>query len=364
MIWIAALIFVAMAGVFGVVYLTGAISRFEWVRKLSGEKKWLRRLISFGLIALGFGIVTLAISLVDAIVVFLHVLFFFLVYGLLFRIIKSATGKTPKIYWQGWLALLTSVVYLAVGYYQCVNVWQTDYRLSSDKLTAPLRIAMFADSHVSTTFDGDGFAAYLDEIMAQEPDILLIPGDFVDDWSKREDMLRACGALGSAKPRYGVWFVYGNHDEGFFSNRDFSAQELAQALEANGVHILEDEIAYVGELCIVGRRDAMLGDRMELSELLRDADESKYIIVLDHEPTDYEAEAATAADLVVSGHTHGGQLIPLTWIGERFGGNDRSYGHETRNGTDFIVTSGISDWAMHFKTGTRSEYVIIDIDSN
>ena len=119
--------------------------------------------------------------------------------------------------------------------------------------------------------------------------------------------------------------------------------------------------AYVGELCIVGRRDAMLGDRMELSELLRDADESKYIIVLDHEPTDYEAEAATAADLVVSGHTHGGQLIPLTWIGERFGGNDRSYGHETRNGTDFIVTSGISDWAMHFKTGTRSEYVIIDV---
>ena len=84
MIWIAALIFVAVAGVFGVIYLTGAIGRFEWVRKLSGENKWLRRLISFGLIALGFGAVTLALSLVDAIVVFLHVLFFFLVYGALF----------------------------------------------------------------------------------------------------------------------------------------------------------------------------------------------------------------------------------------------------------------------------------------
>ena len=237
MIWIAALIFVAVAGVFGVIYLTGAISRFGWVQKLSGEKKWLRRLISLGLIALGFGIVTLAISLVDAIVVFLHVLFFFLVYGLVFRLFKRAKDKTSKIYWQGWLALLTSVVYLAVGYYQCVNVWQTDYRLSSDKLTAPLRIAMLADSHLSTTFDGDGLAAYLDELMAQEPDILLIPGDFVDDWSKREDMLRACEALGSAQPRYGVWFVYGNHDEGFFSSRDFSAQELAQALEANGTSI-------------------------------------------------------------------------------------------------------------------------------
>ena len=69
MIWIAALIFVAVAGVFGVIYLTGAIGRFGWIRKVSDEKKWLRRLISFGLIALGFGAVTLAISVVDAFVV-------------------------------------------------------------------------------------------------------------------------------------------------------------------------------------------------------------------------------------------------------------------------------------------------------
>ena len=73
-------------------------------------------------------------------------------------------------------------------------------------------------------------------------------------------------------------------------------------------------------------------------------------------------EAASAADLVVSGHTHGGQLFPATYVGEWFGINDRTYGHENRNGTDFIVTSGISDWEIQFKTGTKSEYVMIDVN--
>ena len=133
-------------------------------------------------------------------------------------------------------------------------------------------------------------------------------------------------------------------------------------MKENRVHILEDEVAVVGGLCIVGRRDASFGPRAELATLLENVDPEKYIIVLDHEPTDYENEAATAADLVVSGHTHGGQLIPLGTVGELFAGNDRTYGVEKRNGTDFIVTSGISDWALHFKTGTRSEYVIITLN--
>ena len=43
------------------------------------------------------------------------------------------------------------------------------------------------------------------------------------------------------------------------------------------------------------------------------------------------------------------------------GGNDSVYGLERRGGTDFIVTSGISDWAIKFKTGCRPEFVIVDI---
>ena len=345
----------------GTVYLTIAVGRFGIVKKIAGDKKPYRALVSFAMIAAVFSVIALAMSFVNAVVVFLHAVLFFLLFGLIVRIVKRAAGREPKACLQGWLALSVMAVYLVIGNYLCVNVWQKDYALTTDKEFGTLRIALIADSHIGSTFDGEGFAEHLRTIEAQAPDILLIAGDFVDDWSNRADMLRACEALGQAKIKYGVYYTYGNHDAGFFNERDFSADELRQALEDNGVHILEDSYSLVDDrFYVAGRRDSSFGERMDMDELLDGAEKDKYVIVIDHQPSDYENEAGRA-DLVVSGHTHGGQIIPITYVGELFGIVDNTYGYENRNGTDFIVTSGISDWDIQFKTGTRSEYVIIDI---
>ena len=83
--------------------------------------------------------------------------------------------------------------------------------------------------------------------------------------------------------------------------------------------------------------------------------------MLDHQPNDYDAEAQSGADLVLSGHTHGGHMWPAGLIGLAMGSNDRVYGTETRGETTFVVTSGISGWAIPFKTGTHSEIVVIDV---
>lgn len=360
-IYLVGLVLVIAAGIFGFVYLSAAIGKFGWIRKLSGQSKRRSRVISLALLLGFFVLFSLLLSLLDAVIILLHVLFFFLVFGLLCRIIRKKTEKQPGIFWQGWLALLAAGIYLCSGYYQCVHVWKTEYSLTTEKAVGELRIALLADAHIGVTFDGGGFAGYLEEIMRQEPDLILIPGDFVDDDTGRDDMLTACEALGRANPKYGVWYSHGNHDRGYFRGRDFTAEELTRALEDHGVRILEDEIAFVGNLCIAGRKDASMGSRRTLSALLEDVSPDSYVIVLDHEPNDYEQEAATAADLVVSGHTHGGQLIPLGLIGRWFGGIDRTYGYEERNGTKFLVTSGISNWAVHFKTGARSEYVMITV---
>ena len=113
---------------------------------------------------------------------------------------------------------------------------------------------------------------------------------------------------------------------------------------------------------IVGRDDKINENRLSAEDIVKDLDDDKYIIVMDHQPADYDNEAKTKADLVVSGHTHGGQFFPVTHFSFLITINDRFYGHEKREGTDFIVTSGISDWNLMFKTGTQSEYVVIDID--
>ena len=91
-------------------------------------------------------------------------------------------------------------------------------------------------------------------------------------------------------------------------------------------------------------------------------DVSKYMIVLDHQPNDYANEADSPVDLVLSGHTHGGHIYPAGAFGLLIGANDRVYGTELRKGTRFVVTSGISGWAIPFKTGCFSEYLVIDIN--
>lgn len=362
--WMMILIGVMTAVITGSLYLTVVIARSGFMKKIS-SRRLVRVLLAFLLIAAVFMALSRLISVVNTIIVFLHMIAFTVLYGLLFKILGMISGrKKDTASLQGLLALVTTLIYLSVGYYLCINVWQTDYNLTTNKQVGSLKAALFADSHIGSTFDGDGFAKHLSTIEAQSPDILFITGDFVDDWSNKKDLQKACQALGKTDFKYGVWLVYGNHDGGFFNSRDFDAKELKRLLTESGVHVLEDECVLVDDrFYVAGRQDASYGDRKDMDQLLSDTDKDKYTIVLDHQPNDYDNEAGHA-DLVLSGHTHGGQIIPIQLTSVLTGLVDRAYGHENRKGTDFIVTSGISDWELIFKTGTKSEYVILNIRQN
>ncbi len=362
--WLIIAGLVLSAAIAGTVYMVVSISKFGAFEAAAGGKKWLKMLLSFLVLAAAFAAVSYFMSVINAVIILLNETLFFLAFGLIMRLVRHFSGKEFTVNWQGWLALIASAVYLAVGYYLLHHVWQKDYTVHTDK-NISLKIAMIADSHLGTTFDGDGFAEHLQTIAAQQPDILLIAGDFVDDSTDKADLERACAALGKLQLPYGVWYAYGNHDKGYYNSRDFSASALEYALISNGVHVLKDDCVLVDDrFYIAGRLDSSMKDRVDMNTLLSGADSSKYIIVLDHQPNDYDNEAASAADLVLSGHTHGGQLFPVTYVGEWFNINDRTYGHEKRGGTDFIVTSGISDWEILFKTGAKSEYVIISVEEN
>ena len=113
---------------------------------------------------------------------------------------------------------------------------------------------------------------------------------------------------------------------------------------------------------MIGRQDASNQKRQDARDLTVEVDKDKYLIMLDHQPNDYKNEEKAQVDLVLSGHTHGGQLIPIGQVGVMIGTLDKTYGMEKRGNTTFIVSSGISDWAMKFKTGTISEYVVIDLN--
>ena len=201
------------------------------------------------------------------------------------------------------------------------------------------------------------------------PDVVVITGDFVDDDTSKQDMIDACHALSKLNPTYGVYFVFGNHDKGYYDPeyRGYDGDDLIKELEKNGVHVMQDDVELIdNRFYLIGRQDRseeqMGGSRASMQKLTENLDTSKYSIVLDHQPHDYDNQAAAKVDLVLSGHTHGGQFFPINYVGEWSGENDKTYGLETRDVTNFIVTSGISDWAIKFKTGCKSEYVVIDIE--
>ena len=351
------------------VYLSERVSRFgfmaEPVKKGKNAKIAVGAVIVFAL----FGLIGLAINFMNAIICAIYFAMAWLISDLLFWIIAKIRKQSFKCYYAGGVAVFAAICALCAGWYLDHNVWKTEYNLSTTKKTDGLKILMFADSHIGTTFDADGFAAHIAAMQAQEPDVVILSGDFVDDDTDRENMVKAAAALGKIKTKYGIYFVFGNHDKGYYgaARRGFSANELIEELEKNGVNVLRDETKLVNNMFyIIGRRDfsevkEQGGKRMSMAELVKDLDKSKYIIVADHQPADYANQAESGVDLVLSGHTHGGQLFPFNQVGKWIGANDAIYGLEKRLNTDFIVTSGISDWAIKFKTGTKSEYVIINL---
>ena len=345
----------------GLGYLLVCFHRFSFLAKLGAAHPALSWLCALACVA-ALGLFA-RINVPTMIVVLLHLAAAFMLCAGLAALIKALTGYAVPYDWRGACALLLTAAYLTFGWFAAHNVTETDYAFQTDKpVGRSLRIAMIADAHLGVTLDGESFARELEKIQSAEPDLLVIVGDFVDDDSSRADLLGACEALKHLKTRYGVFYVHGNHDRGYFTSRDFSAGQLKQTLIDSGVTVLEDEIVHIGAgYTLIGRRDRSDSARQEMAALTAGLDASKYWIVLDHQPNDYDAEAAAGADLVLSGHTHGGHMFPAGQLGLWMGANDFNYGATARGKTNFVVTSGISGWAIPFKTGTRSEFVVIDI---
>ncbi|NLT07884.1 MAG: metallophosphoesterase [Ruminococcus sp.] len=362
MMWIIIFGLMLICGIGGLIFLLTRFRRFGLVRKLAGDNKRLSWILA-GIPLLIIG-ASAFISIFAFVVILIHLTVFWLICDLAAHILKRITKKEVGRYYAGAAALAITAVYLSTGWFLAHHVYRTEYSLSTSKFISmgKMRVVMLADLHLGLTLDGDEFARQMQRIEDEKPDVVIIPGDFVDDSSRKDDMIKACKAL-NIKTTFGVYFVYGNHDKGYYNNRDFTYEELEEELYKNGVTVLKDEYVLVSRLFyIIGRQDKSEDERASMEELMSGVDKSKFIIVADHQPNSFDEEAAAGADLVLSGHTHGGHIWPAGQIGLLIGANDRIYGMEKRNDTTFIVTSGISGWAIPFKTGTKSEYVVIDIE--
>ena len=349
------------------IFLCTRFHRFGPVQALHRNHRFLSWLAAaFPLLILaGYGIY----DIVNCAIILIHLVVFWIMADMIGLVIRhfytgSSWNHHRCHYPEGVLALVATTVYLTVGVFFCYHVVETDYTLSTKKDLGrhALRIAQISDSHLGNTLDGEAFAENMKKVQAAEPDLVVITGDYVDDGSKKADMIRASAALGELDVPLGVWWVFGNHDKGYYAGMDFTTDELLQELEKNNVHVLQDErVMLTDRICLIGRLDRSFPQRMDMAELTDGLDPDIYTVVLDHQPHDFAAQAQAGVDLVLCGHTHGGQMFPIGLTGKWSGANDKTYGLEQRDSTSFIVSSGISDWAIKFKTAAIAEYVVIDI---
>ena len=362
MMWILIFLAILILSLTGFAFVVKRLTEFPFLRRLPPRKAYL---FSFLILAVVLTAVSLWSGIWNGMIVFIHLLLLWLICEGIFRLAAVLLKKPFVGYRAGIAAVCVTICYLAAGFYAVHHVWRTAYTFETEQsLGLPsLRIVGFSDSHVGTTFHADRFNEFVAQMNAEQPDLVVIVGDFVDDSTGYADMAESCRALGQLKTKYGVYYVFGNHDKGYYGNhRGYGEEELIKNLQENNVTVLQDDVVPItANAVLCGRQDAERKSRMSMEELTGNFGDDIFSIVLDHQPNDYAAQAAAGAGLVISGHTHGGQFFPIIHAGEWISANDMTYGTKQIGQTRFIVSSGISNWAFRFKTGCISEYFVIDL---
>ena len=123
----------------------------------------------------------------------------------------------------------------------------------------------------------------------------------------------------------------------------------------------EGKITNSGEFLIIGRDDWTNKKRLTVEKLLDKYNlENKIVIMLDHQPREVEKIANFPVDIVVAGHTHKGQIFPANLIVRKIYG-DYYYGYTKINNTHSFTTSGFGFWGTPFRTASRSEVFLIEL---
>lgn len=271
---------------------------------------------------------------------------------------------SQKIYGCGMIPIFICCVIFAYGFINMTYINRTEYLIETEKELSEYKIVLITDTHYATIQDTNLLKNAVKEISEEYPDIVLLAGDIVEEGTSKEKMQEVFAVFGSLKSRFGVYYVYGNHDcQPYTDYPAYTKLELIQTITENGITILEDNYTEINqELILAGRADAAWGNssgRASSEQILNGVDHNKYIIMADHQPIGTEENNAAGVDLELSGHTHAGQIFPVGCLTELTGG--LNYGKYQEGNCKIIVSSGFTGWGYPIRTQGHCEYVVVTV---
>ncbi len=231
------------------------------------------------------------------------------------------------------------------------------YEIASKKITQPTKVVLLADLHIDTDVSPNYVTHLVNRVNALKPDAVVIAGDIVDN--RPIKLEKQIDELGKLEPQGKVYFVLGNHE--FYSG----ALEWGVALAKLGFQFLNNYGLRLDDtgIYIAGIPDinSVQNTRMKIKvdNALYNAKEDDYRIMLSHTPKITEGMNKDNIDLILSGHTHGGQMFPFHFFAKQ-ANEGRLAGFYDIEGIKMYITRGTRYWGPPMRILAPSEITVFN----
>ena len=218
-----------------------------------------------------------------------------------------------------------------------------------------LRVVQISDLHVAPLLGSAYVQEVVDRANALKPDVIAITGDMVDGTVTQ---LRTSAApLSGLRAKLGVFFVTGNHE--FYWNADAWVEEVRRL----GMQPLRAERCTLGTapntFDVAGVDDITGGHADDIARTMHGRDPERAVILLAHQPKVINEAAANGVDLMLSGHTHGGQIWPFGYLVRL--AQPYLVGLATRGATQIYVNRGTGYWGPPMRLGGAPELTLLTL---
>lgn len=259
------------------------------------------------------------------------------------------------------LILITFVI-IIFGYINARNPRIKELNLKINKTAGGLKtltIAAASDIHLGTIINSSRLKLIVKKINLLNPDIVLLPGDVVDENIEPVVQDNVGDVLKEIKSNYGTFAITGNHE--YIGG----VEQACKYLFKHEVVVLRDNyVKIANSFYLVGREDRSIKSfagkkRKELTEIMNGIDKSLPIILMDHQPVKLIEAQQNGVDFQLSGHTHHGQLWPFNYITQKI--FEVSRGSKKIGSTHYYISCGVGTWGPPIRTGNSPEILNITL---
>lgn len=245
---------------------------------------------------------------------------------------------------------------LVYGYlnYKHPDINHIDITLEKSLNGNPMKVVAISDVHLGNGTRKPQLKKFVQMINAEQPDLIVIGGDLIDNSLLPLYQQKMAEELNQLKAPMGIYLVPGNHE--YISG----IEECERFLKNTPIHLLRDSIVTLPNgLQIIGRDDRSNRRRTPITDLMKKVDTAQPTLLLDHQPYEVAKKDSLGIDIQFSGHTHHGQVWPMSLLVDNM--YEQSHGYRRWTHSHVYVSSGLSLWGPPFRIGTDSDMVVLTI---